>query len=89
MALEDLLAEVASRGLRLNNLFELPGGGWQANLTDGERFWEFGKGDTAIAALRAALYKQSTTTPVLGIKQSTQVFNLSASEKARILAGSL
>lgn len=61
-SVDELLASVAARGLRVANLFqfELPGTAnmwrWQANLTDGQRFWEFGRGDTAAAALRAALF---------------------------------
>jgi hypothetical protein len=65
---DDLIVEVAKRGLRLNNLFQLHDGRWQANITDGERFWEFGRGDTAIEALQAALQISSTTTPSLGYK---------------------
>jgi len=66
---DDLLAVVAAKGLRLANLFQFPVPDtgeppqlrWQANITDGEQFWEFGRGSTPEAALEAALRIQSTT----------------------------
>lgn len=69
MTLEDLILEVNRRGLRLNNLYQLPPDGrrWQANITDGEKFWEFGRGETAIEALQAALRITATEAPTLGI----------------------
>lgn len=57
MTVEQLISEAASRGLRVNNLFQLPTGGWQANVCDGETFYEFGTGDDAGSALFAALAK--------------------------------
>lgn len=57
MTVEQLISEAASRGLRVNNLFQLPAGGWQANVCDGETFYEFGIGDDAGSALSAALAK--------------------------------
>lgn len=69
MTVDDLIVEVANRHLRLNNLFQLEDGRWQANITDGERFWEFGRGDTAVEALRAALYKADTETPTMGVNK--------------------
>ena len=71
--LEDLIAEVNGRGLRINNLFQLENGGWQSNITDGERFWEFGRGDTPTAALLAAMQKTVTSTPVKGMKSTASV----------------
>lgn len=72
MSVDALIQEVAERHLRLNNLFQLMDGRWQANITDGEKFWEFGRGDSAVEALQAALHIQSTTTPELGIQQETR-----------------
>jgi hypothetical protein len=69
MTIEELIQEVANRNLRLNNLFQLDNGRWQANITDGSRFWEFGKGATAGEALIAALQKTLTTTPEYGIER--------------------
>lgn len=89
MTIEDLLAEVTKRGLRLNNLFQLEGGSWQANVTDGERYWEFGKGETAIAALLAALHISATDQHSLGIAQTNRVANMTPGQRARLLAGSL
>lgn len=60
MTLDDLIVEVNSKSLRINNLFQLHDGRWQANITDGERFWEFGRGDTAVEALVRALHKSTT-----------------------------
>lgn len=72
---DELISQVNKLGLRLNNLFQLHTGRWQANITDGERFWEFGRGDTPVEALQAALHLQSTTEPELGRKQVTLVHN--------------
>lgn len=65
---DELIAEINNRGLRINNLAQLEDGRWQANITDGERFWEFGRGDTAEKALIAAIQKHATTEPSLGLK---------------------
>lgn len=73
MTVDDLIAEVARRKLMLNNLFQLHDGRWQANITDGERFWEFGRGDTAIEALLKALEFTATTTPEYGIERAIRV----------------
>lgn len=70
MRLDELILEVNNQGLRINNLFQLHDLRWQANLTDGERFWEFGRGESALQALQAALAKHSTTTPVMGMKST-------------------
>ena len=64
--LDDLIAGLPARGLRLANLFqfEVPGTGtwrWQANVTDGEKFWDFGRGSSPVEALEAALNVQSIT----------------------------
>lgn len=75
MTLEELISEVNGRGLRLNNLYQLSDGRWQANVTDGEKFWDFGRGDTAVQALQAALHISTTTTPELGIRQESRVVN--------------
>jgi len=63
MLLEELISQVHSRQLRLNNLFQLDERRWRANVTDGQRFWEFGEGDGPKAALQAALFKVDTTKP--------------------------
>lgn len=57
MNLEALLAEVNARGLRVNNLFQRRDWTWQANVTDGAKFHEFGLGATAAEALGRALDK--------------------------------
>ena len=58
--LDDLLAQVASRGLRVANLFQFQSAAtgewrWQANLTDGLQAWEFGRGGSPAEALEKAL----------------------------------
>lgn len=58
--LEDLLAAVAARNLRLNNLFQLATGSWQANVTDGLLFWGFGRGTSPHEALARALAVQAS-----------------------------
>lgn len=75
MTLEELIETVGLKGLRLNNLFQLNTGRWQANVTDGERYWEFGRGDSATEALQAALVKHSTTEPEMGRKDTISVHN--------------
>lgn len=67
---DDLLTIVENRGFRLANLFQyqIPGLAewrWQANVTDGLRYWEFGRGSTAVEALRAALFSAATTEPTV------------------------
>lgn len=69
MTLEELIQEVTRQGLRINNLFQLDNGRWQANVTDGTKYWEFGRGDTAIAALEAALHISSTEDYGYGIEK--------------------
>lgn len=73
MTVDDLIAEVARRKLRLNNLFQLDNGRWQANITDGSRFWEFGRGDNPVEALLRALEYSATTTPEYGIERSIRI----------------
>lgn len=58
MTLEELLPELPGLGLRLNNLFQLTTGAWQANVCNaGEAGtgYEFGRADTPVAALLKAL----------------------------------
>lgn len=68
LSVDELLIEVSRRGLRLNNLFQLHDGRWQANVTDGEKYWEFGRANTAIMALQAALHIAATTEGGFGVK---------------------
>jgi hypothetical protein len=70
LSVDELLLEISRRGLRLNNLFQLADGRWQANVTDGEKYWEFGRANTAIMALQAALHISATSTPQLGVQPS-------------------
>ncbi len=58
MTLDELLPELPGLGLRLNNLFQLTTGMWQANVCDaGEAGggYEFGRADAPMSALLAAL----------------------------------
>ena len=57
MTLEQQIAVVNAAGYRVNNLFQHPVAGWQANLTNGTDFWEFGHGATPAAALAEAMEK--------------------------------
>lgn len=61
MSVDALLELVRSRGLKLSNLFQLSDERWQANVSDGQRFWEFGRGDSPSQALMAALHMAATT----------------------------
>lgn len=55
MTVESALAEVKENSLLLFNLFQLKTGQWQANLWDGEKSWNFGRGESMEDAIRAAL----------------------------------
>lgn len=58
MTLESLIAEARARGLRVNNLFQLDDGMWQANLRDVKgTYFNFGEGPTPEIALNNALAK--------------------------------
>jgi hypothetical protein len=72
-AFDDLIAQAHSLGLRLNNLFELPNGVWQANLTDGTKFWGFGRAGTWQSALRQALAIAQTTEGETELDQGAQI----------------
>jgi hypothetical protein len=76
-SLDDLLASVAARGLKLANLFQFENIAtgewkWQANVTDGERHWEYGRGETAVQALRAALFRSANEEGVV-VKRTQRV----------------
>jgi hypothetical protein len=66
-AVDDWIKEVGRRGLILNNLFQFKVSTtewrWQANVTDGVRYWDFGRGATPQEALSQALFKSESTTP--------------------------
>ena len=69
-SIDDLLMLVEARGLKLANLFqfEVAATGtwrWQANITDGSKYWDFARGATAAEALRAALFTAATTEPAV------------------------
>lgn len=54
--IDSLLAECASSGWLLNNLYQLDSGEWRANLRSADgRFTEFGKGDSAVEALERTM----------------------------------
>lgn len=61
MTLEALIADIAAKGFKVTNLFELDKGDWQANLRTGPgflcKFYEFAVGATAQEALASALKK--------------------------------
>lgn len=55
---DELLESLPTVGLRLNNLFQLESGGWQANVCDTagpKEYFQFGRADTAAGALIAAI----------------------------------
>ena len=65
MTIENAIAAVNAAGFKVNNLFQIESG-WQANLYGGENRYEFGKGDTAAAALAEAI-KKVKIEPVLDL----------------------
>ena len=56
-SLDSLLAELADRNWRVNNLFQLRDGSWQANLFSNLRVTDFAYGFTAVEALSLAIDK--------------------------------
>ena len=80
--IEDRLAEIASSGWRVNNLFEVAGH-WQANLrNDDSWFTEYAQGETAEDALIACMLKiaEATHHP----KSETKVFSGVLQEKVNL-----
>lgn len=71
MTIETKLDEIKAAKLLVHNLFQLEDNIWQANLTDGEKAWEFGRGESPEAALTAALHKAEHGTAVPLRKQSS------------------
>jgi hypothetical protein len=64
MSVDALLEVVRQRGLHLANLFQIPDTDrWQANVSNGHSYWEFGRGGSADEALMAALHMAATTEP--------------------------
>jgi hypothetical protein len=68
MSLDALIQLVHLRGLYISNLYQFRRASdsrivWQANLTDMEKYWDWGKGETAEEALTAALHLAATTNP--------------------------
>lgn len=61
MRLDELIDALPDVGLRLNNLFQLDDGRWQANVRESDTCAPFGRGATPVEALTAAI-------GVLGIK---------------------
>lgn len=66
--IEALFAVIQKNGWLVNNLFQLEQG-WRANIRKatpaGERFFEFGNGDTAVSALEDAMQKAEIETLAL------------------------
>lgn len=61
MTVESAIAEVREHSLLVLNLFQLKTGQWQANLWDGEKSWDFGRGGSMEDAIRAALRNALST----------------------------
>ena len=57
--METLIAEITSRGYRINNLFQLDVDFWRCNLrgVSDNTFFDFANGQTATEALQNALLK--------------------------------
>lgn len=74
MTVEQALAQIAARGLRLNNLFELQNDRWRANVRDPSSavFYEFGEADTPQGAILAALEKCPTEPTGFDVRPGTR-----------------
>ena len=55
MNIKKEVEEIHKAGFIVNNLFEVEEG-WQANITDKEKYYEFGRGATPSEALNNALH---------------------------------
>jgi hypothetical protein len=63
--LDGIIADAHAHGFRLNNLFEVATGGWQANFRRPEGGTAYGYGDTIEqAAWRALEHAKATLKPV-------------------------
>lgn len=74
-SLESLISELRDRGWRVNNLFELDDGSWQANLRTNLLATEFAYGDSPLEALALCIDKLERTVPL--IAQSSQSYSIS------------
>lgn len=90
MTIEDLLTEATDRGWRLNNLFQLDSGLWQANLRSETQITDYGRGPTAAIALSVAMDNIETAverdTPVLVTTHNTAQSDLETFRLADLLA---
>lgn len=55
MTIEEMLRELSACGWRLNNLYQLDNGQWQANARLSDKCSEFRRGSTAAEALARVL----------------------------------
>jgi len=72
MSVDSLLEVIRLRGLVLSNLYQFNRASdgklvWQCNISDGEKYWEFGRGESPSEAMEAALRISATTEPRLPV----------------------
>lgn len=63
MTFDEVVAECGRRGLFVQNLFQLRGDVWQANVRDKKDFGEYWRGATPAEALQKAMEKATFTVP--------------------------
>ena len=54
--LDRFISQIADAGLRVNNLFQLQNGQWQANVMRPPEFYEYGTGSTPEDAIETAIH---------------------------------
>lgn len=76
--IQSAIDSIHAAGYTVNNLFELSAGRWQANITDGEAYYEFGIANSPEGALRAALLGRGNGVPAYRRPEPKKVDLLSA-----------
>ena len=70
--IEDILAEISDRGFRLNNLFQLDSGLWQANLRSETHHTSWAQAESAALALSLAI--DQIETAIESEAQRTEIY---------------
>ena len=84
MTLEDLLADISSRGWLVNNLFQRDNGTWQANLRTSTHATGYGYANSPALALSLAIDQIESAEPL--IDQPPSQWSIGEAPKDDILA---
>ena len=83
MNIEKEVEEIHKAGFIVNNLFEVEEG-WQANITDRDKYYEFGRGATPSVALLNALHGRGS-----GVKHREEKKKTSTVAMDELITGGL